>query len=100
MSPGDFQLSEDELDFLVAAAAPEVGDKIRLRRLVETDDDFRQAFVGAEKNFCKFMADEEVFLKISPRLYFEILLRKARRDLEGVGHTIEREVVLLAPDLA
>jgi len=91
MNPGDFQLSEGELDFLVAAAAPEVRDRTRLRRLVETDDDFRQAFVGDEKTFRKVMADEEVFLKISPRLYFEILLRKTRRELEGAGHTVERE---------
>lgn len=91
MNPGDFQFSASELDFLVAAAAPEVRDRMRLRRLVETDDDFRQAFVGDEKTFRKVMADDEVFLKISPRLYFEILLRKARRDLDGAGHTIERE---------
>lgn len=91
MNPGDFRLSESELDFLVAAAAPEVRDRTRLRRLIEADDDFRQAFIGDEKAFRKVMADEEVFLKISPRLYFEILLRRARRELEGAGHTIERE---------
>jgi hypothetical protein len=91
MNPGDFRLSEGELDFLVAAAAPKVSDKTRLRRLIETDDDFRQAFIGDEKTFRKVMADDEVFLKISPRLYFEILLRKTRRELEGAGHTIERE---------
>jgi hypothetical protein len=91
MLPADFQLSEGELDFLVAAAAPEVSDRIRLQRLVEADDDFRHAFIGDEKTFRKVMADEEIFLKISPRLYFEILLRKARRELEDAGHTIERE---------
>jgi len=91
MNPGDFRLSEAELEFLVTAAAPEVGDRARLRRLIETDDDFRQAFIGDEKTFRKVMADDEVFLKISPRLYFEILLRRARRELEGAGHTIERE---------
>jgi hypothetical protein len=91
MNPGDFRLSEGELDFLVAASAPEVRDRVRLRRLIETDDDFRQAFIGDERTFRKVMADEEVFLKISPQLYFEILLRKARRELEGAGHTIERE---------
>ena len=91
MNPGEFRLSESELDFLVAAAAPEVRDKTRLQRLIGADDDFRQAFIGEEKTFRKVMADEEVFLKISPRLYFEILLRKARRELEGAGHTVERE---------
>jgi hypothetical protein len=91
MNPGDFRLSEGELDFLVAASAPGVRDRVRLRRLIETDDDFRQAFIGDERTFRKIMADEEVLLKISPQLYFEILLRKTRKELEGAGHTIERE---------
>lgn len=29
-------------------------------------------------------------MKISPGLYFEILLRRTRKDLEDIGHTIER----------
>ena len=91
MDPGAVRLSDSELDFLVAAVAPEVRERSRLRQLIDGDDDFRQAFIGDEKAFHKVMADEEVFLKISPRLYFEILLRKGRRELEGAGHTIERE---------
>jgi len=91
MNPRDFPVSEGELDFLVGAASPKVRDRARLRRLIEADDDFRQAFIGDEKTFRKVIADEEVFLKISPRLYFEVLLRKALRELEGAGHTIERE---------
>jgi hypothetical protein len=90
MSLEAFRLAEGDLDFLVAAAAPNVRDKARLKHLVETDEDFCQAFIGDERTFRKIMADEEVFLKISTRLYFEILLRKARRELESATHTIER----------
>jgi len=64
MNLGDFRLSEGELDFLVTAAAPEVKEKAGLRRLIETDDDFRQAFIGDEKTFRKVMADQEVFFLI------------------------------------
>lgn len=90
MNPGDFRLSEGDLDFLVATAATGVRDKTRLKRLIDTDADFCQAFIGDERTFRKVMGDEEIFLKISPRLYFEILLRRARRELEGATHTIER----------
>jgi hypothetical protein len=85
-----FRLSEGDLDFLVATGTPDVRDRARVKRLIETDDDFCQAFISDERTFRRVMADDEVFLKISPRLYFEILLRKARRDLEGATHTIER----------
>ena len=29
-------------------------------------------------------------MKVSPALYFEVLLRRALSELEGAGHTLER----------
>ena len=79
-----------DLEFLVETVAPEIGDKARLRKLIEVDEDLRDAFIEDEKTSQKIMTDQEVFLKISPRLYFEILLIKTRRELEGASHTIEK----------
>jgi hypothetical protein len=86
----DLKLTNTDLDFLVEAAAPEVKDRSRLRQLLESDKDFRNAFIGDEKTFQRVADDREVFLKISPRLYFEILLRKATKKLESASHTLER----------
>ena len=36
------------------------------------------------------ISDEEIILKISPALYFEILLRRALQELKRATHTIER----------
>ena len=44
-------LSDRDLDFLVEAAAPGVGDKPNLKRIVREDEDFRNSFVGDEKVF-------------------------------------------------
>ena len=74
-------LSDRDLDFLIEAAASDVGDKSNLRRIIREDEDFRNLFVSDEKVFYKLMADDEIFLKISPSLFFEILLRKAAREL-------------------
>lgn len=82
-------LTGDDLDFLVATAAPEIRDKARLERILREDADFRNAFLDDETTLRKVMSDREAFLRISPRLYFEILLRKARKELEIAGHTIE-----------
>ena len=82
--------TDADLGFLVETAAPEVSDKARLRKLIRVDEDLLNAFIEDENTSRKIMTDQEVFLKISPRLYFEILLRRTRRELEGASHTIER----------
>lgn len=84
------RFSARDLDFIVEEAAPEFKDKERLKRLVLEDEDFRKALIGDERLFRRVTADDEVFLRISPGLYFEILLRKAVRELENASHTIER----------
>ena len=83
-------ITDADLQFLVETAAADVTDKVRLRKLIKLDEDLRNAFIEDEKTSQKLMTDQEVFLKISPRLYFEILLRKTRTELEGASHTIER----------
>ncbi len=83
-------LTRADVDFLAAAVTPEVEDRGRLKQLLETDEDFRQAFVGHEQVARRMMADKEAFVKISPPLYFEILLRQARQDLESASFTLER----------
>jgi hypothetical protein len=84
------RLSDRDLNFLVEAAAPGVGDKPNLKRILREDEDFRNSFVSDEKVFKKLMADDEIFLKISPSFFFEILLQKAARELSRASYTLER----------
>src|SRR4030065_877352 len=79
-----------DLEFLVATAAPESGDRARLKQILEADVDFRNAFIDDEKTIRRVILDKDAFLKISPRLYFEILLRKARKELGAANATAER----------
>jgi hypothetical protein len=85
-----FKLTDADLDFLVATGAPEIKDKQRLRQIIEEDEDFRNAFIGDEKTSQKVMSDKEIFLKISPKLYFEVLLRRTHKELRAASHTVER----------
>jgi hypothetical protein len=86
----NLQLSDRDLDFLIEAAASEVADKANLKRILREDEDFRNSFVGDEKVFNRLMADDEIFLKISPSLFFEILLRKAVSNLSKSSYTLEK----------
>jgi hypothetical protein len=82
-------LTGADLDFLVSTAAPEAGNPDRLKQIIGEDDDFRAAFIDDDRTIRRVVSDKEAFLKISPRLYFEILLRKVRKELETASHTIE-----------
>ena len=84
------QFTDTELDFVVGEAAPDAGNKEQLKRLVLEDAEFRSALVGDEKLFRRVMDDPEALVHLSPALYFEILLRRTYRDLEGASHTVER----------
>jgi hypothetical protein len=84
------RLSERDLDFLAEIASPEIKDKSPLKQIIQEDEDFRNSYAGDEKVFRKLMDDEEIFLKISPALFFEILVRRAANDLEEAGYTLEK----------
>ncbi|MEM2126443.1 MAG: hypothetical protein QXQ53_08620 [Candidatus Methanosuratincola sp.] len=84
------RLSDSDLDFVIREAAPDFGDKEKLKRLIREDDAFRKALLGDEKVFRRLMADEDVFVKVSPALYFEVLLRRTLSELKNASYTIER----------
>ncbi|UCG65220.1 MAG: hypothetical protein JSW12_21940 [Deltaproteobacteria bacterium] len=91
------RLSDRDLDFLVDTASPEVTNKPKLKQIIREDEDFRNSFVTDDKVFRKLMDDEEISLKISPTLFFEVLLRKAVKDLAGVSYTVERTSTMRIP---
>ncbi len=84
------KLTDRDLEFLVESASPEVTDKTRLKRIIDEDEDFRNTFISDERVFRRVMDDKEIFLKISPALFFEILLRKAAKDLQRERYTVEK----------
>ena len=90
-------LTERDLDFLAETVSPEVRDRGRLRQIIREDKDIRKSYVADEKVFRRLMNEEETFLRISPVLFFEVLLRKAAQDLEKAGYTVEKSRTLKIP---
>jgi hypothetical protein len=86
-----YAITERDLDFLVESVFPEIQDRSRMKAILREDEDFRRSFILEEKVFDRVMNDEEVFLKISPGLFFEILLRRAGADLKVRGYTLEKD---------
>ncbi len=90
-------ISEPDLNFLVETVSPRVADKTGLKKIIREDADFRNKYVSDEKVFRTVINDEMALLKISPTLYFEILLRKAARDLSVASYTLEKTLTMSIP---
>jgi len=84
------KFSDRDFEFLVETVTPETRDKFRLKQIIREDEDFRNSFIEDENVFRRMMDDQETLLKISPTLFFEILLRRATRDLKKVSYTVEK----------
>lgn len=83
-------LSDADLEFIVGSAAPDAQNRDRLKELIREDADFREAMLADDRLFERVASDDEIFLKISPALYFEVLLRRALKDLQAATHTVEQ----------
>jgi len=90
-------LTDRDLDFLVETVSPEVREKGRLRQVIREDRDIRNSYVGDEKVFRRLMDEKETFLRVSPVLFFEVLLRKAAQDLEKAAYTVEKSRTMKIP---
>jgi len=88
--PAKPSLSDADLDFVVDQAAPGARDRTTLKRLIVEDEAFRKGMLGDEKLFSRVAHDDEILLRLSPALYFEILLRNALKEMERSTYTVER----------
>lgn len=86
----ELQLTESDLRFVSGEVDAGGLDPDSLERLVRTDPSFRNAVLADGRVFAKAAAADEDLLRISPALYFGVLLRRARQDLAQVSHTLER----------
>ncbi len=90
-------LSKADIEFLMETVSPEVKDRYRLAQILREDRDFRTTYVSHENVFKRVVDDEEIFLKISPHLFFEILLRRAVRDMKELRYTLEKSGSMSIP---
>ena len=84
------ELTEADLRFIADEVEAGGLDPERLKQLVRGDPSFRDAVLADGRVFEKAAAADEELLRISPMLYFQVLLRRAQKDLGEVSHTLER----------
>ena len=84
------ELSADDLCFVVGGVEAGGLDPELLSQLVRSDPSFRNAVLADDHVFAKATAADEELLRISPVVYFQVLLRRALKDLGRTSHTLER----------
>ena len=90
-------LSRGDLDFLLEANALTGEEATSVSQQLLTDAHLRASLVDNESVFSRALHDDEIMLKISPPLFFEILLCKARSDLQQISYTMEQASGLSVP---
>ena len=89
--PNRLSLTEEDLRFVVDESGQDALNPERLKQLIRDDPSFRNALVGDDRVFDRVVStEEEDLLQVSPALYFEVLLRRALKDLGQESHTLER----------
>ncbi len=90
MEASDRILPAGDILFLLETVLPERTDREQLVAVVREDPDFLEALLTHERVLQRLLGDDETLLNVSPYLFFSVLLRRARRDMEGAAYTLER----------
>lgn len=83
------RLTEEDLDFLVRTVATRRQDYDHIKSIVRDKAGLLEPMLGEGQLFQRVMA-EEAWARLSPYLFFSILLRQAWRDLGKEAYTLER----------
>jgi hypothetical protein len=81
---------DEDLLFLVQVLIPETEDKQRMIRILREDDEILEGMLADEKLLRRLLDDPLAVLRVSPALFFAILLSRVKLDLERQPYTFER----------
>ncbi len=84
------RLAEKDLDFVVRTVVTKRGDFENIKGIIRDKPDLINALLDDPKLFQRITNEEEILIKISPYLFFEILLRQARREIQARTYTYEK----------
>jgi hypothetical protein len=75
---------------MIETLIPGREDEERVADRIQGDERLIEAMLDDERLFQRLTAEEEILLWVSPWLFFAVLLRRVRRDLEREVFTVER----------
>jgi hypothetical protein len=85
-----WRLTDRDLVFLVETLMPGASDVEEAAQRIRSDEPLLEAMLDDDELFQRLLGNEEVLVQVSPWLFFAVLLRRARRDMELETYTVER----------
>jgi hypothetical protein len=82
-------LTESDLRFIVETVATSRRDYDHIVDLIRDKEDFLEPMLEDPKLTARLSHDEEAFVRISPYLFFSVLLRRLRRELEKEAYLLD-----------
>lgn len=82
--------SDDDLMVLIRICAPETPDSQRMIRVLREDEEILEGMLSDEKVFTRLIDDPVSILRVSPTLFFAILLARVKADMQRQPWTLER----------
>jgi hypothetical protein len=90
MQDSRFIFKDEDLLFLIKVLMPGTDDKQKMIRVLREDEEILEGMLADEKVFRHLLDDPLSVLRVSPALFFAILLTRVKSDLEREPFTIER----------
>lgn len=90
MSSAVLVLSDRDLDFVAQVVAPDSKNTEKMKQAIRGEPAFRKTVLGDKKIFEEVMKRSPAILRVSPPLFFEILLRQTKKGMEKRAYTLER----------
>ncbi len=90
MRPYRFVFSDSDLLYLVKTLVPDTKDVPRMIKVLRDDPEILEGMLKDPKLARRLLDDPQSILQVSPSLFFAVLLRRVRADLERERFTVER----------
>ena len=82
-------LRDEDLVFLLNLLAPGTPEKERRIKALRDDEDILEGMLANERLFRRITGEPDSILRVSPFLFFAVLLSRARRDMSAHPYTVE-----------
>ena len=82
------RLLDNDLLFVVETVAPTLKDRLEA---IRNDEEIIRGMLEDERLFNRIISDEEIMIKVSPKLFFTVLMIRAKKDLRNELYTMERD---------
>lgn len=82
---------DEDLLFVLRVLMSGMYDSKKMLKTLQEDSEILKAMLSDKRLFDYLMSDPESIIRVSPLIFFTVLLLRAKQDLEQRSYTIERE---------